>query len=332
MNVVNSSQRLTPGKMRGLQTCATSEGIFAILPVDHRDSLRAMIVPEAPEKVTAQQLTDIKLSVVKHLASASSAVLLDPLYSAGQAIVGGELPGAVGLLCALEEQGYLGDTYNRHTQILAGWSVNKAKRLGAGGVKLLLYYHPDAGTSTQAQERLVRSVAADCLRYDIPLFLEPISFSPDPDVPKGSSQFAALRPQVVLESVRRLSAIGPDVMKVEFPVDANYDADQTVWAEACAQLDEVSRIPWTLLSAGVPFETFKQQLRVACQAGCSGFIGGRAIWKEVVDLKVEERANFLRDVARQRLLELRAIALEHGTPWSKRVSGTRIDEHWFQQY
>jgi len=37
----------------------------------------------------------------------------------------------VGALAALEAQGYLGDPSARQTSLLDGWSVEKAKRLGA---------------------------------------------------------------------------------------------------------------------------------------------------------------------------------------------------------
>jgi tagatose 1,6-diphosphate aldolase len=324
---------LSPGTIRGLQACAAAEGVFTILAVDHRDSLRAIIAPEAPGGVVADEtLTDVKLAIVQHAAPAASAVVLDPVFSAGQAVVRGHLPGHVGLLCAIEEQGYVGDVYSRRTQIITGWSVEKAKRLGANGIKLLPYYHPDAGEASEAQERLVRSIAADCRRYEIPLFLEPIAYSIDPAFPKGSSQFASVRRRIVVETVRRLSAMGPDIMKVEFPIDAHYETDQALWAEACAELNEVSPVPWALLSAGVPFETFKKQLQVACRAGCSGFVAGRAIWQEAARLPEDERANFLSTTARQRLTELNQIALELGVPWSKRYSETRVDQGWFSQY
>jgi tagatose-1,6-bisphosphate aldolase len=294
--------------------------------------MRALIYPEAPQSVADQQLIDIKLAIVKYAAPAASAVVLDPVYSAGQAIVGEHLPGHIGLLCAIEEQGYLGGDYNRRTLVVAGWSVEKAKRLGANGIKLLPFYNPDAGSASQAQERLVRSIAADCHRYEIPLFLEPITYSIDPGIPKGSPQFAAARRRIVVETTRRLSVIGPDIMKVEFPLDVSHEPDPAVWAEACAELNAASETPWTLLSAGEPFEIFKQQLQVACQAGASGFVAGRAIWQEVVHLAEEERVKFLCGTARQRLTELSQIALEHGVPWSTRYSKPRVDERWFQGY
>ena len=170
---------LTPGKIRGLQTASTPEGGFKILAVDHRDSLRVMIDPDRPESVPAQTLIDIKMTIIRHLAPIATAVMLEPEYSVAQAIVSDTLPGQVGYLCALEAQGYAGDPTARETTLLNGWSVEKAKRLGASAIKLLVYYHPDAGDAAEIQQETIGGVVADCARYDIPLFLEPLYYSPD---------------------------------------------------------------------------------------------------------------------------------------------------------
>ena len=77
---------LSPGKMRGLQACATPEGIFAIMAVDHRDSLRAIIAPDVPQTVPGAQLTAVKLAVVAQLVRATSAVLLDPVDAQHQTV------------------------------------------------------------------------------------------------------------------------------------------------------------------------------------------------------------------------------------------------------
>ena len=109
---------LSIGKSRALQQCATTNGVFTILAVDHRDAMRTMIDATQPQDVSAQTLTEIKLDIVRSLRDLPSAILLDPLYSAAQAIATGALAGNTGLLVALEDQGYLGDPYNRETASL----------------------------------------------------------------------------------------------------------------------------------------------------------------------------------------------------------------------
>jgi tagatose-1,6-bisphosphate aldolase len=290
-----------------------------------------MIDAAAPQNVPAQTLTDIKLDIIRYLAEDASAVLLDPLYSAAQSIASGTMPGRAGLLVALEEQGCLGDPYQRETSLLSGWSVEKARRMGATGVKVLLFYHPDS-RAAEKQENFVRAIIADCSRYDLPLFLEPISYPLRPDVKKDSPVFAAERRRVVMESARRLGALGPDVLKMEFPLDVAAEPNPGLWAEACAELNDASPVPWVLLSAGEPFETFCRQLETACQAGSSGFAVGRSVWSEAVRLAGAEREAFLVTTARQRFNHLAEITRRNGHLWQARYSLPGPDENWFRDY
>src|SRR5688572_18320047 len=177
---------LSIGKARALQQCATASGVFTILAADHRDVMRTMIDVARPQDISSQILTDIKLDIVRSLGDLSSAVLLDPLYSAGQAIADGAVAKQTGLLVALEDQGYLGDPNNRETASLSDWSVEKARRLGATGVKVLLFYHPDSGAAAEKQEHYTQAIIADCQRYELPLFLEPISYPLSPEIKKNS--------------------------------------------------------------------------------------------------------------------------------------------------
>lgn len=307
------------GRTRALQASATARGVFSILAIDHRDAMRAMINPNAPATVSAETLTEIKLAVVCQLATEASAVLLDPLYSAKQAIATHTLPGHVGLLTALEDQGYLGDPFARETTLLQDWSVEQAKLLGATGVKLLLLYNPDTA-SADKQDELVRRVLDDCARFEIPLFLEPISYATDAAIPKGSAEFARGRRRIVIESVRRLGVLQPDVLKVEFPLDVKYETNETVWADACAELNAASPVPWALLSGDEPFDTFKRQVQIACENGCSGFLVGRSVWRDVTTLSGAARDEFIENTARPRFRELAAIADNYAVPWFEHES------------
>lgn len=323
---------LSPGKIRGLQATSTKGGIFKILAIDHRDSLRVLIDPDHPAGVPAAKLTETKLAIVKHIAPQATAVMLEPVYSAAQAIITGALPGNVGFLSALEEQGYLGDPYARQTTLLTGWSVAKAKRLGANGIKLLLFYHPEAGEATERQEQTVRAVATDCARYEIPLFLEPIAYSLDPARPAGSADFAQQRRRIIIESARRLGALGPDVLKLQFPIDTNHVSDEVIWQEACQELTRAAGIPWALLSAGDPYDSFKIQLRIACQAGCSGFMAGRALWREVISAESARRHDILDQVVLPRFEELAQIATAYGQGWQTKYRLSPVDETWYRRY
>ncbi len=144
-----SRQTLTQGKIRGLDTTSSPEGIFTVLAIDHRNSLRVIPDPEDPSGIPASRLTGVKMGLLRQLGTEATAVTLEPKYSAAQAIGVRILPGSVGFLAAIEAQGYLGHPTACQTSLLDGWGVEKAKRLGASGIKLLALYLPDAGEVTE---------------------------------------------------------------------------------------------------------------------------------------------------------------------------------------
>jgi tagatose-1,6-bisphosphate aldolase len=129
-------------------------------------------------------------------------------------------------------------------------------------VKLLLYYHPDADSAAE-QEKLLMEVAEECADVDMPLFLETLGFSIDASEPKLSGDF---RRDVVVRTAHRLTALGGDVLKCEFPYDLSV-TDRDRWAEACR---ETTR----LCNPGHPVgrrrrRHIRRPAETACRAGAS---------------------------------------------------------------
>jgi len=50
--------------------------------------------------------------------------------------------------------------------------------------------------------------------------------------------------------------------------------------EFCESITQTSRVPWVILSAGVDIEEFLINVEIASDSGASGFLAGRAVWKE----------------------------------------------------
>lgn len=327
----------TLGKIRGLQQLANSDGIFVICAMDHRGSLQKMLNEDNPRAISYKTMVSYKLDLCRFLAPHSSAVLLDPVYGAAQAIAKGVLPGSTGLLISMEATGYSGSANARLTQLLPGWSVEKAKRLGGQAVKLLLYYRPDLKAIASKQLELVRQLAEECLNYDVPFLVEPKTY-PVTRAERDPKRFAQIKPELVIETARQVSSLPIDVLKAEFPVDLNYEEDEGKVLDLCRQLDKASQVPWVVLSAGVDFELFYKEVKFACQAGASGFLGGRALWQEATGMRsLSERRNFLKTVAGERLRHLSLVATTYGVPWFRKLGLTRYElapvaENWYQQY
>jgi tagatose 1,6-diphosphate aldolase len=328
---VDTANEVPVGRIRGIRACASARGTFGVLALDHRQNLRKELRPADPGSVTFEEMVAFKRAVVRELGSAATGVLLDPEIGAAQCLVDGSLPAGCGLLVAIEATGYDGPPTARVSRILDGWSVAKAKRLGASAAKLLIYYNPEAVNAAD-QERLVSSVAAECLAADLPLFVEPLSFSIDPAVPRLTGE---ARRAVVVETARRLTALGGDILKAEFPYDPGV-TDDGRWRDACAELDAASRVPWVLLSGGVDDATFAAQVAVACGAGASGVLVGRSVWAEAATLPESERDAFLRTTGRERLRRLVDLVDEVGVPWDGRpgplVPAVEPAEGWYREY
>jgi tagatose-1,6-bisphosphate aldolase len=285
------------GEAVSLAGISDANGRFAVLAIDHRDSLREFLSPGDPSAVSAAEITALKIHMVQALGAEATGVMLEPEYSIPHVLDAGVLPDGVGFLAALESQGYLGDPGAAPTTVLDGWSVEAAAASGASCAKLLLPYQPDRPLAA-AQEEVAREVLAECRRVGIPLVLEPLFYDLDD---------ASDRTRVVLTTATRFAAINPDLLKLPFPVDAGHDQDTDHWFAACRTISELAHMPWVLLSGGGSFEAFAAQLTVAVDAGCAGFMVGRALWGEAALAPRLERQGLLDTTVRHRMKTLRGI-------------------------
>ncbi len=328
---------LTAGKIRGLQQIATDKGIFIMCAMDHRSGLIQMIEEAQKVEPDYNDIVQIKLDMCIAMAPYSSGILLDPEYGAAQCLAAGALKGGTGLLVSIEATGYEKDPTGRITTLLKEWSVEKIKRMGASAVKILVYYRPDIKKLAARQLKTIAKVAADCVKYDIPFLVEPKTYRVEDEI-MDSAEFAERLPEMVVETARQITALPVDVLKAEFPADMKYEKDEAQMAEYCRELDLASQAPWVILSAGVDYDMFKKQVSIACIAGASGFLGGRAIWQEAMDIiKREKRIEFFKDVAAKRLQELSAIAQRSGRPWYSKLgleaTGlAEIGQDWYREY
>ena len=324
-------KKISIGKIRGLQQLANEKGILAMCALDHRGSLKKMLDEKHSGNVDYQTMVDFKLDLCRVLAPHASAILLDPIYGAGQAIAAGVLPKTTGLLVSLEETGYSGQPEARITDLLLNWNVRKIKRMGATAAKLLLYYRPDVNVAKR-QLNIVGKLAADCIEEDIPFVVEPMSYKVE-TLESNPQDFARIKPQLVVETARQVTSLPIDVLKAEFPADLEYDKDKSRLLDFCHQLNEASQVPWVLLSAGVNFDLFYQEVEVACRAGASGFLAGRALWQEATQISSrQERLSFLETTVITRLESLSKLANSYGVPWYDKLGAGEVEETWHCNY
>jgi len=316
----------TIGKYRHLLQNSTPGGHFVILAIDHRGNLRSALDRSAPQPITDQAFSAFKQQVIQHLVPRCSAVLVDPAYGLGPGIASGIVPGSVGLLSPLELTNYDVTPDQREPALIPGWSVGQIKRMGGTGVKMLLFYHPE-DRRAPARRDVVARVVDECAACDLPFFLEPLVYSPDPARPLPSAE----KRRLVIETARTFSQMGIDVLKTEFPLDVKQDPDEAMWRSALEELNAACRVPWALLSAGVDYAVFERQVALACECGASGVIVGRAVWAEAVTLQGDAREEFLRTTGRARMDRLASLCAQ-ATPWRERVSPPDVPLDWYERY
>ena len=330
--------KLSIGKLRGLQQISTPDGFILLAAMDHRGALKRMLNPENPKAVSDEDMVRFKLDLCRALAPHASAVLLDPEYGAAQCIAAGVLPGHVGLLVSLEKTGYTGSDTERITELLDNWGPEKLKKMGASGAKLLVYYHPDSPVAARQRE-LVQRVGEECRKWDLLFVLEAVSYPLVPGQSKSSEEFARTKPEVVIRTARELTGLGCDVFKAEFPADLKFEKDEARLYEYCRQLDQASQVPWVILSEGVDYDDFVREVEIASRAGASGYMAGRAVWKDVLaERDPDRRRELLESRAAGNLRKLAIIASRLGTPWTRRLGepsrqlAASLSSTWYSAY
>jgi tagatose 1,6-diphosphate aldolase len=136
----------------------------------------------------------------------------------------------------------------------------------------------------------------------MPFFLEPVGYDVEGRDLKGID-YAKLKPEIVLRTMEELSKdiYHADILKVEFPVNAAYVEGSGVYAgqkgftreealEWYRRVDAVARRPYIYLSAGVTATHFREQLRLAAEAGArfSGVLCGRATWQDGIPVYAKQ--------------------------------------------
>lgn len=321
---------MTIGKYRGVQRLADKRGSICMCALDHRGSLAKMLKEGTGREPSYQDMVDFKFDVCGALSPHCSAILLDPVYGAAQTIASQIISGGTGLLVSLEETGYEGGGEARVSRALAGWNAAKIRRMGADGAKLLLYYRP--GNEVAARQRaLVEQLANWCEEQDLAFIVEPVGYAVGDESKTGA--YSRLKPEMVMRTAAELTPLGIDVLKAEFPADAKQEKDAAVMLENCKRLNDASEVPWIILSGGVDFDLFVRQVELACKAGASGFLAGRALWQEATSIKIQAaRQEFFQTTVVDRLKILMSVANAYGTPWYRKVTAPVIVEDWYKSY
>jgi tagatose 1,6-diphosphate aldolase/sulfofructosephosphate aldolase len=305
----------TATPVKTLDDIAGDDGIFAIVAMDQRNTLRRMFAAVGIEP-TDEDMRLSKVDVARALSPLASGILFDPTYGVPAVMESGALDSSCGLLVASEpsERGVFNGEPRTHRdpELDARWVLEQ----GGDANKFLVQLRADRSGPKTGEPDLVsecletvKQVIDDCRQAGIPSVIENLVY-PLP----GEDLTGKRREDAIVEAARALNELEIDLLKLEYPGSP----------EGCRRLAGVLDRPWAVLSAGVPFDQFTDVLRVTFEhGGASGFIAGRSVWRESLPLAGPERQTFLDTVARLRLDTLRAVAAERARPWTEATAVRR---------
>lgn len=295
--------------LNGLASIANSEGIFSIVAMDQRNTLKRMFAAVGIGDPTDEEMYSAKIAVASALSKSASGILLDPTWGVPAVNEHDVLPSTCGLLVSAENPNRGDFNGEPRPTPMPGQGAAWVKSIGGQAVKVLVSMHPGrpikAGEPDLTSEtvELVRSIVADCKAQGIPSVIENLIYSlPNQELTDQQ------REDLIVESAILLNDVKPDLLKLEFPITER----------GAKRIAEGITVPWAVLSAGVAFEQFKKVITISCDAGgASGFIAGRSIWKEAIGMNKEDQKTFLTTTAISRLDELNATVLGRAVPWQK---------------
>jgi tagatose-1,6-bisphosphate aldolase len=291
-----------------LADIASDDGVFAIIAMDQRNTLRRMF-KALDIDASDHDLRAAKADVARALTPAATGILLDPSYGVPAVTETQALAPDCGLLVAAEPS--IRDSYNgeprthRDPELNARWVAAQ----GGDAVKFLVQLRADRPNPKMGEPDLVREVLdvcreiiADCKSTGLPAVIENLVYEFPGEQLSGKAQEDA-----IIHAATALDELDIDLLKLEYPGSP----------AACRRLADALHRPWAVLSAGVPFEQFSDVLKIAFdEGGASGFIAGRSIWREALPLSGMERQLFLDSVARPRLDDLVTVANDRARPWT----------------
>lgn len=275
-----------------------ASGGFAMLAVDQREAMRLMFAAAgAKPPVTDSVLTDFKVNAAKILSPYASAVLLDQQFCYRQAVEQNAVAKSCAMIVAADD--FIPGNGIPVDNVVIDKKINAqaVKQDGAKALKLLVLWRSDE----DAQQRLdmVKEFNELCHSNGFLSIIEPVVRPP-----RCGDKFD--REQAIIDAAKELGDSGADLYKVEMPLYGKGARSDLLTASQ--RLNGHINMPWVILSSGVDEKLFPRAVRVAMEAGASGFLAGRAVWSSVIGLPDTEL--MLRDVSAPKLQRLGEIVDE----------------------
>jgi len=296
----------TPDPRPSLAALARPSGALAMVAMDQRESLRAMVAEVRGDRPGDEELVRFKLAVAEVLGPLASGFLIDRELGFEAVRSRGLLPPSCGLLLAADALQQEPGGPVEDTELDEAVLAPDVDLTGVAGLKLLVIWRRDARRAHRVE--LARRFVAAARDRGLLSVLEPVVRPTPAELAAGGWD----ADEAIAEAAKELSDVGADLYKAQVPC-AGRGPDRELRA-ACERLGAAVSGPWVVLSQGVDRADFLGAVTAACQGGASGFLAGRALWSDVVGAAdVPAR---LRQVSAPRLERLAEVVDRHARPWS----------------
>ncbi len=260
--------------------------------VDAGSGLEAAIKTARGNQAHPDDLAIFKRCVLEVLGQGASTVLVDA--QTGPPLIPHYPVGCTPML-AYEADVYHFAEGDKITLLPENLKITDYARLGVKQLKFFMYYAPDDNSELNRRKQdVVASVGQQCVEHDLVFLMEPLVYHPT--LKPGTKEYALLKPDLVLRATAEFCQpqYHADVLKVEVPVDLDFvegfgeavmSQDDAMDAFRAAAAPAANH-QLVYLSAGVPFDRFEASLQMAKAAGVdfNGFMCGRALWADAVDI------------------------------------------------
>jgi len=275
-----------------IERLALNSGGYAMVALDQRESMRTMLVARG-RPAGDEDLREFKRTASAVLAPYASAILMDAEFSTGADLDVGDTP----LILAADRFEQLPGGPVLDSWVSPQVTPERAGSFGAAALKQLVLWHADQPPA--ARQGVLEQFLALCRSAGLPGIVEGV-VRPPADAGRTWN-----RDDAIVAAAAEVGRYSPHLYKAELPAFGR--GDPAYLRRRCQDITEaLAGLPWVVLSSGVQTEDFPEAVRIACTAGASGFLAGRAIWADCVGGHPQE----LRERAVARLRNLVTIVQE----------------------
>jgi len=289
---------LDPGREASVRL-RDSDGLYSMVAIDQRESLRVMLTKPGHESVTDDDLREFKVEVAHAVSPVASGLLVDvdygmqPILDADALAPGCDLIVAVDIITYNAAGGAV-STALREDLLKSTWDPRVA------GLKFLLLWTP--GEWLGCTENDVQRYIAAAADAGVESVFEVVVREAD-----GSSPTPERQAKLLVEAAEHTASLNATLYKTEVPFRNAASTDEVIGVSQLIT-DRVS-CPWVVLSSGVKAEEFPEAVTRTAQGGAEGFLAGRAVWGKATQMARAEGLEYLKDQSVLAVDGLRRAAL-----------------------